>query len=475
MNPQLRATQRYSFKKPDLTRLREMEKQVSDPRRFRNQYGRLLDLIKVRVDDGILETLVQFYDPVYHCFTFPDYQLLPTLEEYSYWVGLPVSKEIPFTGLELAPKEAAIAKALYLKPSDLVEPHFTIKNGYQGLTARFLYRKASDFAKAGKTIAFESILALLIYGLFLFPNMDNFVDINAIKIFLTNNPVPTLLADTYHSIHHRHRQEGGAIVCCAPLLYKWFASHLPRSVFAITETGKTSWSDRLMPLTPADIVWAHPAADVEGIIGSCGEFQNVPLIGTCGGITYSPTLAMRQYGYPMKTPPDSRSLSGEFYLNSEVHIGLRELFGKAWYAVHMFDRIQLGKKQDFAHESYTKWVIDRATTFLMPYPIPRYLSAAAPEIPVPLLPKTQKEYQERMHASDREKATLEWKLRKKEHDYDVVVGMLEQKNWESEERRLEILRLEALIKEKDAALDRVPGHKKKRSAFFASTCSHPSP
>jgi len=62
------------------------------------------------------------------------------------------------------------------------------------------YQKASDFAKAKKTNTFESVLALLIYGLFLFPNMDNFIDLNAIKIFLTKNPVLTLLADTYHSI-----------------------------------------------------------------------------------------------------------------------------------------------------------------------------------------------------------------------------------------------------------------------------------
>jgi hypothetical protein len=66
-------------------------------------------------------------------------------------------------------------------------------------------------------------------------------------------------------------------------------------------------------------------------------------------------------------------------------------------------------------------------------------------------------------------------LRKKEQDYEIVMGMLETKTWESEQRRLEIARLEAIIKEKDAALDRVPGQKKKRSAFFASTCSYPSP
>ena len=254
---------------------------------------------------------------------FPDYQLVPTLQEYSYWVGLPVSEGEPFNGLELVPKPATIAAALYLKPSDIVHPHFTIKNNFQGLTAKFHYQKASDFAKAKKTDAFESVLALLIYGLLLLPNMDNFIDLNVIKMFLTKNPVPNLLADTYHSIHYRNSKKDGMIVCCTPLLYRWFASHLPKSVFAKANTGKASWSQRIMPLTPADIVWVHAGTNSEGIIGSCGEFESVPLIGTCGGITYNPTLVMHQYGYPMKGRPDSLSLSNEFYLNSEDHANMR--------------------------------------------------------------------------------------------------------------------------------------------------------
>jgi len=127
--------------------------------------------------------------------------------------------------------------------------------------------------------------------------MNNFIDLNAIKTFLIKNPVATLLADTYHSIHYRNSKGDGMIVC--GVLYKWFASHLPKSVFAKANTGKTSWSQRIMPLTPADIDWVHAGAHSERTIGSCGEFENVPLIRTCRGITYNPTLAMRQYRYPM--------------------------------------------------------------------------------------------------------------------------------------------------------------------------------
>ena len=54
---------------------------------------------------------------------------------------------------------------------------------------------------------FEAIFILLIYGLALFPNIDNFVDVNAIRIFLIGNHVPTLLGDMYFSPHLRRKMK----------------------------------------------------------------------------------------------------------------------------------------------------------------------------------------------------------------------------------------------------------------------------
>ena len=83
-------------------------------------------------------------------------------------------------------------------------------------------KKACHFAKIKDIVAFEDVFALLAYGLFLFPNVDKFVDINAIRIFFIGNPVPTLLGDTYYSIHLRNSYQGGMIICYAPLLYQWY-------------------------------------------------------------------------------------------------------------------------------------------------------------------------------------------------------------------------------------------------------------
>ncbi|XP_050876010.1 uncharacterized protein LOC127079670 [Lathyrus oleraceus] len=253
-------TQNYTFKSPKLEDLRELGDFVADPLGFKDRYGRLLSLLNTNIKNVILATLVQFYDPLYHCFTFPDYQLMPTLEEYSYLLGLPISDQIPFSGLEEIPKDRIISEATHLTMFK-IKAHITTKGGILGLPAKFLMDKARYFANMKSMDAFEAILALQIYGFFLFPNVDNFVDINAIKIFLIGNPVPTLLTDTYHSIHLRNSYSGGMIICCVPLLYKWLISHLPQSTAFWDLKDGLLWSQNIMSLTHSDIEWYSHAYD----------------------------------------------------------------------------------------------------------------------------------------------------------------------------------------------------------------------
>ena len=87
--------------------------------------------------EGVLTTLVQFHHPVYHCFTFPDYQLAPTLEEYSQLTDLPITNRDPFSGLEGILENQTIARAVFLEESD-VRAHRVTKGGIQGLPAKFL-------------------------------------------------------------------------------------------------------------------------------------------------------------------------------------------------------------------------------------------------------------------------------------------------------------------------------------------------
>ena len=109
MERQKRNTKKYSFRQPDLKELRNLTSYVLDPLGFKARFGKLLPLLTTQVDEGLMSVLVKFYDPLYRCFTFPDFQLLPMLEEYAHLVGIPVLDQLSFSGLERVPYAQEIA------------------------------------------------------------------------------------------------------------------------------------------------------------------------------------------------------------------------------------------------------------------------------------------------------------------------------------------------------------------------------
>ena len=148
----------------------------------------------------MVKVLFQIFDPLHHCFTFPDYQLVPTLEEFSQLPRIPILHQVPYNGTEREPKPEDVAQALHLKPSD-IKGHWETISGVKGFLAKFLFEKAQDCWNSLDLQAFEEIVALLIYGLVLFPNPDQLIDVNAVKIFISRNPIPTLLGDILHSFY----------------------------------------------------------------------------------------------------------------------------------------------------------------------------------------------------------------------------------------------------------------------------------
>ena len=65
------------------SQLKELASRVSKTSTFTKRHGQLLNLVTSNIDEKMLGVLFQFFDPKHHCFTFPDYQLVPTLEEFS--------------------------------------------------------------------------------------------------------------------------------------------------------------------------------------------------------------------------------------------------------------------------------------------------------------------------------------------------------------------------------------------------------
>lgn len=226
-----------------------------------------------------------------------------------------------------------------------------------------------------------------------------------------------------------------------------------------------------MSLTPTDILWYQPASDIGVIIDSCGEFPNVPLISTRGGITYNPTLARRQFGYPMKEKPNNFSLTGEFYLNHEDHAGMRLRFVRAWHTVRRLDRNKLGRRTGFVHGSYTQWVVDRASILGLPYPLPRHVSSTVPSPSLPVPFDNKEECNEQLIQMRLERDTWKRKYQELERENETLKGKLAQKDHELFVQNQRIIEKDDLLRRKDALLRQ---DSKRRRRFMDSLSSaHP--
>ena len=124
--------------------LRDLAVRIPESSPFTEKHGRLLNLVTAKPDEEMLKVLFQFFDPLHHCFTFPDYQLVPTMEEFSQLLGIPILDQLPFSGTERHPKPEEISKALSLQRSDIVT-NWETRGSVQRISVKFLFEKAYYF------------------------------------------------------------------------------------------------------------------------------------------------------------------------------------------------------------------------------------------------------------------------------------------------------------------------------------------
>ncbi|XP_058781208.1 uncharacterized protein LOC131655337 [Vicia villosa] len=278
--------------------------------------------------------------------------------------------------------------------------------------------------------ALEKVLALLIYGQVLFPRYEKIVNVIAIKIFLSNNPVPTQLGDLLHSIHHRSSKGKGCILGCAPLLHKWFISHLSRSTIN-NEEGLT-WVQRIMKLSYDDIIWNQKEFEGIQLFDCCGEFPNVPLLGTRGGITYNPILAQHQFGFALKDKPCSIYLSGENFDYDSDTSGKKKLFIRAWSKVKKVGIRDLGNRNYIPSDLYFRWIYDRVVEFGIPYPsdtpvVPRITPPVVPVVFEPYVPYPNEDLTATVNQLKREMDYYKRRLQEVEAEKEALIANAKEK------------------------------------------------
>ncbi|XP_058783562.1 uncharacterized protein LOC131658267 [Vicia villosa] len=258
-----------------------------------------------------VHTLLQFYNPSLCCFTFTDYLLVPTLEEYSLFLGVPIKKEVPYYGTMKTPDSIEIAKALYLSKS-VVEANLTKKGGGLGFCMEFLVKRGCEAVEAKEWDTFRAILALSIYGIMM--------------------------------------------------------SHLPERGAFVDNRHTSKWAERIMGLRAKDIVWYNKALDDMEVIMSCGKFKNVPLMGLRGGINYNPILARRTFGYAFVSPPEQTEIAENIFYHSATDSGQMAEVVQAWKSICWRDKKHFGQRDCATYEDYTKWVESVVDAQGMPLP-----------------------------------------------------------------------------------------------------------
>ncbi|KAL5191046.1 hypothetical protein HKD37_04G010375 [Glycine soja] len=310
----------------DVTSLKELGRLMGPLQRqaFHKVYGKILDLTAAEVFTEAVVSLAQYYDQPLRCFTFGDFQMVPTIEEFEEILGCPLGGRRPYLFSGFLPSLSKIATMVGDSVRELDRMKQT-RNGVVGLPRKYLEGNERDMASQEKWGPFADILALLIFGVVLFPNVDGLVDLATIDAFLAyhhskESPVVAILADLFDTFDRRCEKNSARIVCCLPALYVWLVSHLfqqdtrhpcpLQSYRSCAEKGRVDWDQHLAGIRGNTINWFPRWKEgEEGVLFSCGDYPNVPLIGTRGCINYNPALAIRQLGYPMRGAPTEESLS----------------------------------------------------------------------------------------------------------------------------------------------------------------------
>ncbi|KAL2325868.1 hypothetical protein Fmac_024926 [Flemingia macrophylla] len=174
---------------------------------FEKSYGRVLDLLKIYVDPVFIRVLVHFWNPNLHCFEFPQFDLVPTLDEYELMLSWPKSVGV-YT-----------CRGVHIGNGNI-----------RGWKLKTLEDHLSSLADKEDWSTFNKTLALIVFGMTIFPLHADTVDHVAMDAFFSwdvhlRSLVPAVLADTLLFVDFCHQKQGKTLRCCSTLFYMWGIAH----------------------------------------------------------------------------------------------------------------------------------------------------------------------------------------------------------------------------------------------------------
>ena len=104
---------------------------------FCRAYGKILDLTIAEISMEAVVSLTQYYDQPLRCFTFGDFQLVPTVEEFEEILGCPLGGRKPYLFSGFLPSLSKIAVVVRDSTRELDRVKQT-QNGVVGLPQKYL-------------------------------------------------------------------------------------------------------------------------------------------------------------------------------------------------------------------------------------------------------------------------------------------------------------------------------------------------
>ncbi|KAK7281840.1 hypothetical protein RIF29_10151 [Crotalaria pallida] len=276
---------------------------------FISEYGDILYLSLIEVEEPSIRTLVQYWNVKLGVFELPHIDTTPTLEEYQKLLGLFQLEKIYYQGL--LTKEEDVSKLFDIKDNPGIR---TAQNPFIGLKEKPLEDHLVHLVENHQWVFVRPMLAFLIYGLVLFPSTQGMVDTAAIDVF-----------------------------------------------YKVSKMGK------LENVTDKRYGSRSPWYKDDTVLMACGDFSGVPLIGPRSSFLYFPCLVLRQMGWT-QTLPEGEIES--FCLEGEESRAREGKFLQAWRNLKILGTKELQQQIRTEVASYVAWRRARTEGFtpLIPFP-----------------------------------------------------------------------------------------------------------
>jgi len=294
----------------NLAGLRELGQKLGPIQRgtFRKRYGNVLRLLEVKVQVPVVTALAQHYDPPMRCFTFWDFQLVLTLEEYEQIFDLPLEGGVPYKHLEQNVSIPTLTGIMKLHPREL-EGRLVTRRGVKGFTKSIWRHICINYLtrKIGRRSWMSSPWSFMVCWCFLTRKISWIT--TQLVCSLLWRPEPRILSQQYWLTPMQHliygvKEERGKWHA-AYRLYVWLISRIGERAVGFRcpielalkrgpePRGGDEWKQFFVGLNETKIQWQPSWQSRSHLIYSCGKYPNVPLMGTKCCINYNPVLAQR--------------------------------------------------------------------------------------------------------------------------------------------------------------------------------------